>query len=246
MHYIASLSSNRVIQTEYRKYCGDEFEIQIRSILQHAWAEIEHDLGYKSEAAIPRDIRRRFSRLAGLLEIADDEFLGIRNALALHQESASTIVNSGQLEIEIDQDSLYSFVESDERIRELDRAITDMLRGGILVEDFKRSYIGQQAERLTLLGFHSIKDLSTFLNEQESLLKEFAHKWLDLTIPKPTGGANIRVVPRGITFYYIGLFKYAQKLLRNEPYKGVSFENISDDFLKEALKAAERELRNRS
>jgi putative GTP pyrophosphokinase len=54
------------------------FEIQIRTILQHAWAEIEHDLGYKSPESIPVPVRRRFSRLAGLLEIADSEFVELR------------------------------------------------------------------------------------------------------------------------------------------------------------------------
>ena len=41
------------------------FEVQIRSILQHAWAEMEHDLGYKSRDAVPREVRRRFNRLSG-------------------------------------------------------------------------------------------------------------------------------------------------------------------------------------
>jgi putative GTP pyrophosphokinase len=76
LHYIVQLRKDRSQLAEYASFSELKFEIQIRSILQHAWAEIEHDLGYKSEAAIPRDIQRRFSRLAGLLEVADDEFYG--------------------------------------------------------------------------------------------------------------------------------------------------------------------------
>lgn len=57
------------------------FEIQVRTVLQHAWAEIEHDLGYKSPESIPMPVRRRFSRLAGLLEIADSEFVELRRLL---------------------------------------------------------------------------------------------------------------------------------------------------------------------
>jgi ppGpp synthetase/RelA/SpoT-type nucleotidyltranferase len=82
LHHIAQLNQTRSALAEYRSYKDIRFELQIRSILQHAWAEIEHDLGYKTEAAVPRTVRRRFSRLAGLLELADDEFLGIRGELA--------------------------------------------------------------------------------------------------------------------------------------------------------------------
>jgi putative GTP pyrophosphokinase len=50
------------------------FEIQLRTVLQHAWAEVEHDLGYQAANAVPERIKRRFSRIASLLEIADQEF----------------------------------------------------------------------------------------------------------------------------------------------------------------------------
>ena len=54
------------------------FEIQIKTILQHSWAEIEHDLGYKTEFEVPRNIRRSFSKAASLLETVDDIFSDIR------------------------------------------------------------------------------------------------------------------------------------------------------------------------
>ena len=53
LHYVVQLSAARSRLTEYRRYRETKFEIQVRSILQHAWAEIEHDLGYKSRSAIP-------------------------------------------------------------------------------------------------------------------------------------------------------------------------------------------------
>lgn len=66
-------------------------EIQICSVLQHAWAEIEHDLGYKTSQEVPRDIERRFARLASLLELADAEFGRVRDELKLFIQSNNVI-----------------------------------------------------------------------------------------------------------------------------------------------------------
>ena len=58
---------------------GIRAEIQVRTLLQHAWAEIEHDdLGYHSEALVPAEIRRRLARVAAVLEGVDNEFREIR------------------------------------------------------------------------------------------------------------------------------------------------------------------------
>lgn len=54
-------------------------EVQIRSILEHAWAEIEHEICYKSGITFPNDLLRRFSALAGSLEILDQQFSTLRH-----------------------------------------------------------------------------------------------------------------------------------------------------------------------
>ena len=81
LHLIVELPINAqgICQGAYDKIC--KVEIQICSILQHAWAEIEHDLEYKNPAGTSSEIRRRFSRLAGLLEMADDEFRSLRDTV---------------------------------------------------------------------------------------------------------------------------------------------------------------------
>ncbi len=57
--------------------------VQVRTILQHAWAEFEHDIRYKGTvpAELAPDLERRFTLAAGLLELADREFSEIRNRL---------------------------------------------------------------------------------------------------------------------------------------------------------------------
>lgn len=114
VHYIVSLSKDRAKLTEYERFKGFKFEIQIRSILQNTWAEIEHDLGYKSEKGIPQSIKRDFSRLAGLLEIADKEFINIRNSLNEYTNKVTEkIQNSNDVEsIDINRISLNEFIKS--------------------------------------------------------------------------------------------------------------------------------------
>ena len=56
-------------------YVGWTFEVQIRTVLQHAWAEFEHDIRYKQGPNPPSpQVDRLFTLAAGLIELADQQF----------------------------------------------------------------------------------------------------------------------------------------------------------------------------
>jgi hypothetical protein len=58
---------------------GDRwFEIQVRSLLQHAWASIEHEVRYKAGIDFPTELGRRLASVAGGLENLEYSFMGIR------------------------------------------------------------------------------------------------------------------------------------------------------------------------
>jgi ppGpp synthetase/RelA/SpoT-type nucleotidyltranferase len=62
---------------------GRVVQVQLRTVLQHAWAEFEHDIRYKGTvpAEHATEFDRRFTLAAGLLELADQEFSAIRDRL---------------------------------------------------------------------------------------------------------------------------------------------------------------------
>jgi predicted RNase H-like nuclease/ppGpp synthetase/RelA/SpoT-type nucleotidyltranferase len=62
---------------------GRVVQVQLRTVLQHAWAEFEHDIRYKGTvpAEHASEFDRRFTLAAGLLELADEEFSAIRDRL---------------------------------------------------------------------------------------------------------------------------------------------------------------------
>jgi putative GTP pyrophosphokinase len=70
-----------------RPYTGLRFEVQFRTILQHAWAEFEHDVRYKGAGPVPPEVKRAFTLASGLIELADREFSAI-NALVAAQRAA--------------------------------------------------------------------------------------------------------------------------------------------------------------
>lgn len=79
IHYLVKIPSKKTVWSEYKRFDGLIAEIQVRTILQHAWAEMEHDIQYKSTEQIPTSIQRRFVALAGMLEIADREFQAVQD-----------------------------------------------------------------------------------------------------------------------------------------------------------------------
>ena len=112
VHYLVSLKSERTTLPEYAQYKDLIVEIQVRTILQHAWAEIEHDIQYKSSETIPPSIRRRFMTLAGLLEIADREFQAIQDDDNELRQAARNSVQEGKLDtVEITPDALKVYLD---------------------------------------------------------------------------------------------------------------------------------------
>ncbi|MEM7122339.1 MAG: hypothetical protein AAF563_13730 [Pseudomonadota bacterium] len=75
---IARLKPAHPSTEDFKVLKGRWFEIQVRSILEHAWAEIEHEVVYKSGVRFPEEVVRRFASLAGTLELLDSEFLALR------------------------------------------------------------------------------------------------------------------------------------------------------------------------
>lgn len=74
VHFVCDVGEERSKMPEFSAYKGLCFEIQVRTALEHAWAEIEHDRGYKLGGKLPSHLNRRFKLLSGLLESADLEF----------------------------------------------------------------------------------------------------------------------------------------------------------------------------
>ncbi|HHT9106913.1 MAG TPA: GTP pyrophosphokinase [Candidatus Wujingus californicus] len=86
LHYKAKLKD---IHSDYKDFKDIPFEIQIRTIVQDAWASISHYLDYKNESKIPLHLKRDFHALSGLFYVADTHFEILRREVTEHSLSES-------------------------------------------------------------------------------------------------------------------------------------------------------------
>ena len=111
LHYICRIPESLFKDPDFPEFNKIRFEVQMRTVLQHAWANMNHDTGYKSGVDIPSAYRRSLSRLAGILELVDDEFSRIRIELADYRRRVQGLVSSGNLdEVLLDGDSFKSYL----------------------------------------------------------------------------------------------------------------------------------------
>ena len=158
LHYVVSFLPSRLSLTEYRNFAEYKAEIQIRSILQHTWAEIEHDLGYKTKLAVPREVQRQFSRLAGLLELADDEFISIRNKLKQYEVNIAKVIDESPASALINKASLIEFIKSNKIANSLDRKIAAIDSSKVT---YNESYFDDIPAELAYVGIHNMSDLNS-------------------------------------------------------------------------------------
>ena len=175
LHYVVKLPSFRLQLIEYQRFKDCQAEIQIRSILQHTWAEIEHDLGYKSEHAVPREIRRSFSRLAGLLELADEEFIKIRSNLANYEAEVEAQIEKTPAMVLINQASLKSYVLKSQQVRSLDQKISHIVNADLELKDH---FFGYLTTVFTYLGVKTIGELDEIVQEIGDELLNFPRNGL--------------------------------------------------------------------
>ena len=159
LHYICSLKPDIAWPEELTHL---RFEIQLRTVLQHTWAEIEHDLGYKTEIGIPVSLRREFSRAAALLEVADNMFSSLKEYISSYTAGVrERVASDTAADIPLDLITLSEYISHAEAMRVLLAEMT-ALSGASVREVSPENYL----LRLQFLGVRTLGDLTELLNRE--------------------------------------------------------------------------------
>ncbi|OAD91461.1 hypothetical protein A7A78_02905 [Aequorivita soesokkakensis] len=147
-HYDIKINPKKLHLDFYESIKDFIFEIQVRSINQHAWSSSAHILTYKSEVKIPQPLQRRVYRLLSLYEIADDEFSSVNQLL---KDSLNNLIYKF---IRLLEGKVYKYAKVD-----FDRA-TSIYNFEKLLADFpenKKEYIFEKIEEFIKINDEKIK-----------------------------------------------------------------------------------------
>ena len=169
LHYVCRLPETLCRENGDDSLHDIRFEIQMRSTLQHAWAAMNHDLGYKSEIETPPEYMRMFGRLAGLLELADQEFERIRISVATYRRRMEALIQSGKLsEVQLDGDTFTTYI-AQKPFEKLTRRIAAINQGEIQEMSFEPFF-----PLLKEAGMHTLQDVEDFIHDNEDDAYKFA------------------------------------------------------------------------
>lgn len=183
LHYVIKMKPNRIELPEYKKFKNLKAEIQIRTSLQHSWAEMEHGLQYKKDTSLPYKIKRQLSSLSSLLEIADSQFLLLKNYEVEYIKESNELLKNRDLESVIINEITLPLLFRDKKsiLFKLRERFLNTKEGRILSEsdlenadisaDFYSS-IPFYIECLKAFNILNFEELKIFFDEKfESLLK---------------------------------------------------------------------------
>ncbi|MFZ2843778.1 GTP pyrophosphokinase [Psychrobacter sp.] len=203
LHYVANLKRDRINLPEYSS-CGErKFEFQIRTILQHSWAEIEHGLGYKGEFEIPSTAKRTFYRVAALLEQADIEFVKLKLTIAEYESSLSQSIKNNPSQIEINKASLTSFMTTNDNVINFEDKVFLHEYGLVITEADVDSFDHYRLiNRIKDLGIKNIKQLEEAYLKNERLLRESIKSIFPLTTNTIKRGDSVLILLNYTTSNY--------------------------------------------
>ena len=184
VHYVVSLDDNRKRLSEYALFGKMKAEIQIRTVLQHAWAAIDHKIQYKSAIQIPDKIKRSIYRISALLEVADTEFISSMHAITEAKSEYMSGIDKANFNFDINGESLTLYTYNPKIRHKIDEFFVENTQ----LNDGKQIPTDNIINFLWNVGVTTIRDLDNILNQKETIipqLKKIVTRW-KAKVDRPT------------------------------------------------------------
>jgi putative GTP pyrophosphokinase len=225
---VVSFGAARAVLPEFKRFAGLKAEIEIRTLLQHAWAAINAKFGYRSEADAPREARRRLYRIGAFLDAADEDFAlmwsqrrGGREAPVRRAPPPPAAVNGAAASF----DSLDAFMEGS---RSVDQLIAIAESVGVALSnrpagaDYSSTFMGT----LQLLEIDGFKGAGEQLDRFNRRGEEILTKLGELVDIRDPGATFTRP-----GFVRLALILSTPKARRTKALKKHPIRNVTEDVV---------------
>ncbi|MDR1049036.1 MAG: RelA/SpoT domain-containing protein [Synergistaceae bacterium] len=176
VHYILSLSENRVSLREWQKYKDLFFRLEVRTVLQEAWATISPRVSLNADPPSEKKLKRKLLRLAALLEEADEGFLSLweeaREAAVLVPSSPEPLRKETPITAErtFSEEELYDFFNA-EGNGALNRWSSTVIKAGFPIFVPSPNYLRESFQYMYRIfrasGIDTITEVQKFLADME-------------------------------------------------------------------------------
>ncbi|MEZ9568800.1 GTP pyrophosphokinase family protein [Vibrio splendidus] len=224
VHYVVQLNELRAELSEWKAVSDLHAEIQIRTVLQHSWAAISHALQYKREGDVAPQLRRKLFRLAGLFELADEQFIEIRDQrFMIDQESQKSVKNNEQSAF-LNTSVIKELIYNSDRFKKIIDKAKSLGAKFEHAEEPDLEYLGAVTEECERLGINTIEEFTNLASQDYS-------KFL----------SNLELegwyVSSGFILYLILIYQFPEKFKVNYL---VSHSGWSENIAEEVIDAISR------
>lgn len=172
-HFIVQINESRSCLKEWEDFKEVWAEIQVRTILQHAWANISHFLDYKNEVDIPYELKRKLYSMSAVLEVADENLNILIHNIQELSDYYKQKIDLNQLDIDINSNSLIAYFEISKTAKYWEKILKNL---GIDLPQFID--VSYAIEILNKMNVTTIQELDDLLKGSKSWGEESLKKYL--------------------------------------------------------------------
>lgn len=185
LHYICRIPKTLFSDPSMPKLNELRFEVQMRTALQHVWANMYHDTGYKVGVEVPQAHLRMLNCMAGMLELVDVQFSRIRTEINDYKRRVRSLVSSGNFsDVELTTGTFESYLE----LKPFEPLISRI--ASINQAEIYRDSIIRFAVPLKMLGFESLGDI-------EKLIRDYSEEAFSLALHQ-IGGTDVDILAASV------------------------------------------------
>lgn len=185
LHYICRIPKTLYYDESMPEVNEFRFEIQMRTALQHVWANIHHDIGYKGGVDVPQSHLRTLNCMAGMLELVDEQFSKIRIEINDYRRRVRTLVADGNFsEVPLNTETFESYLE----LKPFDHLINKI--ASINQAEIYHDSLTRFVIPLKKLGFETLGDI-------EKMIKNYSDEAFSLSLHQ-IGGKDVDILTESV------------------------------------------------